>query len=398
MVSALAEAAKQRPNGYVVFTGDLLRHDFQSAFVSAGGAADRFPNFATKTITFVIRKLQRNFKVPVIIALGNNDSLDGDYAMPPNSPLFSTLENEIDLIAKSPDPSSRVTFEYGGYYRIPNPINPKLGELVLNTVLWSSNYSPGAEPLNILPGDAEMAWFSAQLQQARSRREKVSLVMHIPPGMDAYSSAKGKPTLMWKTSYQLQFNSLVEKYRDTLLTSFSGHTHMDDFRVYSDSKPFLAIHTTPAISPILGNNPGLSSFSFSEKDGQIVDISTFYLPLNQASPKWRPEYRFGAAYGTFAYTPGELASVAKKIRNRGGEFLAYQKYYDVSASPSPISPANLPAYSCTETSFSTDAFSQCIKSFGATSQTLLTTASRSRNRYSSHRSQSPSHPSISASP
>jgi sphingomyelin phosphodiesterase acid-like 3 len=100
--STLAEAAAQAPVDYVIFTGDALRHNFSQAFVAAGGTSDQFPAFAAKTEAFVIRQLRNRLKVPVLAALGNNDSSCGDYHIPPNSPLLAATADQLTVLANSP--------------------------------------------------------------------------------------------------------------------------------------------------------------------------------------------------------------------------------------------------------------------------------------------------------
>ncbi len=95
-VSTLAAAAAQEPFDYVVFTGDALRHNFLPAFVAAGGTSDQFPEFTAKTEAFVVQELQEKLKVPVVAALGNDDSSCGDYQIPPDSPFLATTANQFD--------------------------------------------------------------------------------------------------------------------------------------------------------------------------------------------------------------------------------------------------------------------------------------------------------------
>src|SRR5271157_3152681 len=56
--SALSAAAGQNSFDFVVASGDYLRHDFQTAFVKAGGSSNEFPVFATKAAVFVVNSIQ----------------------------------------------------------------------------------------------------------------------------------------------------------------------------------------------------------------------------------------------------------------------------------------------------------------------------------------------------
>src|SRR5262249_21168273 len=89
--SALSAASAQNPFDFVIALGDYLRHDFQSAFVSAGGSPSQFPGFATKAAIFVVDTIQAAFAVPVYFALGNGDSTCGDYRLAPGNAFLAAL-------------------------------------------------------------------------------------------------------------------------------------------------------------------------------------------------------------------------------------------------------------------------------------------------------------------
>ncbi len=169
------------------------------------------------------------------------------------------------------------------------------------------------------PNEA-FAWLESQLKQAEAAHEKVWLMFHIPPGIDSYASIqkylgvlKTAPQQessaqaclsgvvpMWVPSWTAQVDALLEKYRGTVVASFSGHTHVDDFRVLdpgaSDS-PFVLI--TAAVSPIYNQNPSFRTITFG-KDGSILDSSVYYLTnliyASKSTPgEWQQEYRFSQA-------------------------------------------------------------------------------------------------------
>src|SRR5262249_43168282 len=187
--STLAAVSAQAPFDYVIFTGDALRHNFAQAFVAAGGTPDQFPAFAEKTEAFVVQELQRSLKVPVLAALGNNDSSCGDYQIPPNSPFLAATADQLKVLATSPEAKS--TFQLGGFFSIPHPTVASQDIIVLNTIFWSTAYKSCA-PDSGDPGEAEIDWLGWKLYSARMLHHGVTLVMHIPPGMDAYNSAHGK--------------------------------------------------------------------------------------------------------------------------------------------------------------------------------------------------------------
>ena len=200
--STLAEAAAHEPFDYVVFTGDALRHNFAQAFVAAGGTSDQFPAFAAKTEAFVVQTLQNRLKVPVLAALGNNDSPCGDYQLPPNSPFLAALADQLTVLAASPEAKS--TFQFGGFLSMAHPTVANQDIIVLNTIFWSTSYRSCA-PDTGDPGEAELEWLGWKLYTANLLHRRVTLVMHIPPGMDAYNSSHGQcqdPVPFWQDKYQ----------------------------------------------------------------------------------------------------------------------------------------------------------------------------------------------------
>ena len=357
--STLAAAAAQAPFDYVLFTGDALRHNFSQAFVAAGGTADQYPAFAEKTEAFVVQELQDRFKVPVLAALGNNDSSCGDYQIPPNSPFLATTADQLAVLAASPE--AKATFQLGGFFSIPHPAVAHQDIIVLNTIFWSASYK-SCTPNRGDPGQAEIDWLGWKLYIARLLHRHVTLVMHIPPGMDAYNSSHAqcqKPVPFWQAKYATEFATLMSTYSDVVQLAFAGHIHMDDFRVSAANPPSLPLRLTPAVSPIFKNNPAFSVMTYNLTTASVSDITTFYLPLSSPSPSWSKEYQFDSAYGVSTFSAANLAGIAAAIRSGGAARTTFQKDYAVST-PSPINPSNVSYYSCAQTNFTAASYSNCV--------------------------------------
>jgi hypothetical protein len=362
--SALSAAAAQNPFDFVIASGDYLRHDFQSAFVSAGGAPSQFPTFATKAAVFVVDTIQATFGVPVYLALGNDDSTCGDYRMAPGNAFLAALADSLQVLAHNPEAAT--AFRTAGFYELPHPTLPDQEILVLNSVLWSPSYSNcGSDGSD--PGSAEIMWLSWKLYEAKILGNKVILVMHIPPGVDAYSASRGgnctSVTQFWLDRYFSQFLNLMQSYGDTVQIALAGHTHMDDFRVLGTCgiTPSVVFRITPSISPIFGNNPAFSVLHYSVRTGAVFDIATYCMDLANGgnNPQWALEYRFSTAYGYSAFTPANLEALAASIRADPNVRQTYAGYYAASA-PSPITSTNWPFYSCAETHFASIDYSNCV--------------------------------------
>jgi sphingomyelin phosphodiesterase acid-like 3 len=362
--STLSAAAAQNPFDFVIASGDYLRHDFQSAFVKAGGSPSDFPAFASKAAVFVVNTIQATLGVPVYLALGNGDSPCGDYGLVPGSAFLAALADSLDVLAHNAEAAA--DFRTAGFYELPHPTLPKEEILVLTSVLWSPRYSNcGSDGSD--PGAAEMQWLGWKLYDAKTLGNRVILVMHIPPGIDAYASSRSGDskfvTQFWRDRYFTQFLELMQSYGDIVEIAFAGHTHMDDFRVLrtSGSTPPIGFRTTPAISPIFGNNPAFSVLNYSVSTGAVSDIATYYLDLMKGgdNPQWALEYCFSTAYGYDTFTAGNLETLAAAIHNNPNVRQIFAGYYAASA-PSPITSNNWPFYICTETQFTTTDYSHCV--------------------------------------
>ena len=71
--------------------------------------------------------------------------------------------------------------------------------------------------------------------------------MHVPPGANTTATAQnaakaGTPNkttdaetaMMWQPQYQIEFMQILAKYPGLISVTVTGHTHMDEFRVYAD--------------------------------------------------------------------------------------------------------------------------------------------------------------------
>src|SRR5262249_27432985 len=160
------------------------------------------------------------------------------------------------------------------------------------------------------------------------------------------------PVQFWQDRYFTQFLELMRKYGDIVQIALAGHTHMDDFRVLSDTggaSP-VVFRITPAISPTFGNNPAFSVLNYDGDSGNLSDIATYYLDLANggSSPQWVMEYRFPSAYGYSSLNAANLLALAASIHDDPKVRRTFANYYGASA-PSPITDTNWPFYSCAET-------------------------------------------------
>jgi sphingomyelin phosphodiesterase acid-like 3 len=371
--SALAEARRLLPRpDFVLNAGDYLVHGFEIKFAPYDDGPDGFARFVIKTMRFVSQELQAAFPdAPVYGTLGNDDAVCGDYMVAPGGRFLAAV-GEL-WAAQSAHPEAFRDFAVGGFYAVPHPSVPQRDLIVLNTVLWSMRYENRCNPAGGDPGAAQLAWLEWTLYRTKLAGRRASLLFHVPPGIDGFSSSHGSGacraavTPFLKGAYAAPFLQLLEQYGDILQDSYAGHTHMDDFRVLSAAgEPILVTHITPAISPIYQNNPGFGLVLYDRASGDLIDYATVYLTNLAAAgrgmpAKWAIEYTFRDAYGYTAYDPDTALALAQSIKADAAVRDDYVTFYSVSTASSdpPIDQQNWQAYSCAQTELTPEAFAAC---------------------------------------
>jgi sphingomyelin phosphodiesterase acid-like 3 len=355
---------------YIVLTGDFLGHQFQKKYRSYVPGGSGYQVFVVKTIVFVNRMIEQTFPgVPIYGALGNNDSIGGDYAAPGRA-IFSALIGEWKVIGAHPD--ARRDFLRGGYYAVPHPTVSSQEFVVLDTSFWSNRYRSSGPSNAADPGSAEIHWLAAKLSQLQSAHKTAALIMHIPPGVDAYASSKlgscGHAVPFWKKAYLDSFMNLVAKHRDVVRDSYAGHTHMDDFRVFADGTgmPYFQTHIIPSIGRDHHNSPAFETGVYDQATGALVDYEVIYLKSSSSTSvlektSWAPEYDFREASGFPSYSPSSLETIATLIRSSAA---IRQRFIDFYTSRMPASLSGLLKdwrfYSCAQTEIAPAAFSKCV--------------------------------------
>ncbi|RUR13576.1 metallophosphoesterase [Legionella sp. km772] len=216
-----------------------------------------------------------SFTKPMFYIPGNNDSLGGNYQpfeVNGESPLSYANDWDgacVDCKELLIDPSN---MRHGGYYSsyvIPN--NKELILFALNSApfvkvpLLASNYPHQEED-----AEAELAWLEEQLQQHSAKQ--LLIAMHVPPGINY----KGNP--FWNEKALSRFIALLDHYSPSYgeITLLSGHTHMDELRKLTLANGrSIYDYSTPAISRIHHNNPGMKIISLNDKLA-VSNYTTYY--------------------------------------------------------------------------------------------------------------------------
>ncbi len=334
----------------VVFSGDILVQDFSSLFHLLAPTQDdaAMRAFALKTVTFVVQQIRASLgTTPVYFTLGNWDGYAGSFGLLPNDPFLADTEALFydGFLAGTAD---RVTFQptyrAGGYYAAEVP-GSSLVVVGLNTVFLAPQSPSGTEAAVT----QELEWLDATLDAARASGRPVWLVLHVPPGGDLATTGSDvdpqghitQPTMMLKPEPQAVLLAILAAHRDVVTAAFTGHTHMDEYRLAA-----IALQGIPGVTPLMGNSPGFKTFTVSP-DTKLEDYTSWTLDLGDPSATFQPYYTFSTAYGLADPLASSLPALLPQLRSAPGLQAGYRERYGSGHAPSkPITDLDWPVYWC----------------------------------------------------
>jgi sphingomyelin phosphodiesterase acid-like 3 len=362
LTSAIAEMQKQLPSpAFIAISGDFLAHDFNKTYqqYATDKSQAAYSAFVDKTMRYVASRLSKAFPgVRIYPTLGNNDSDCGDYAVAPDGAFLAHFRDTWSAIVGARSFDRR--FPTGGYYRLDIPALRGVRLIALNTNFFSTKYQNPCGKPGPDPGARELEWLDDELRLARVEGKRVWLLFHIPPGMDVYDTvAYGgacpslKTQTFWKEQYLQEYLRIAAAHRKTIVGSFAGHTHQDEFRFAGGD----FIHINPSISPVFGNNPAFEIVTV-DRTGNISDYTAWHLP-NVTLP-WVREYSFRDAYGKPRYDAAALTGLAASIGNDAATREKYFTYYSSSNAKSTAEALQQwKGYWCGLSAMAGPAFDQC---------------------------------------
>jgi len=194
--------AKLPHPAFIIIAGDFIWH--------RATPADSV--LKKKTIQFIAQLFKDHFpRVPIITAMGNNDTYGADYALQD----AKFLNDFADAWAPNLPKVSGDAIKAQGYYTW---VSGNLKLIVINSALLSygGNY-PQA--------DTMLKWLQTNLSATGPKN--VWIIMHIPPGLNVYSAHS-----FWNPDHTQTFINTVVKYSSKIKLSIASHTHFNDFRVF----------------------------------------------------------------------------------------------------------------------------------------------------------------------
>lgn len=374
---------------FVTVSGDLIAHQFDCRYKSLfpEGKPEDYRAFVEKTIAFVAGELDRIAShAPVYVALGNNDSDCGDYRLDEDGPFLADIGP--DLLRSLPQRErgeATASFRKGGYYsvRLPAPVE-RTRLVVLNDVFLSPWHQSCSGKPDAAAANEELDWLAKQLASAHAAGERVWVLGHIPPGVDAYSTlahagpaCDSKPPVMFLASDKLA-QELAESGSEIRLGIFA-HAHTDEFKLLepvSSDAVFgppaasgtkakgaeVAVKMVPSISPINGNKPAFTIAQVNPSTARLADYRVFAAENPQGTGKWAELYDFDRTYHRKSFSPIAVRSIlAEFSSDPGRKSTASQAYVRnfLTGQPDILLPEVWPRYVCTLSQTTASSYSHC---------------------------------------
>jgi sphingomyelin phosphodiesterase acid-like 3 len=261
-------------------------------------------------------------------------------------------------------------FPAGGYFSVPLKPLRRVRVVVLNDIFLSTRYETCKSAADEAPANAEMDWLEKQLSDARATGEKVWVMGHIPPGVNAYATLSkltdvcaGEKAEMFLNADRM--DALMARDADEIRLGLFAHTHMDEMRLVGVSGAAathaVAVKLVPSISPVDGNNP---SFTVARVDqtGELKDYAVV-VAKDKAGSAWAEEYDYAATYHEKDFSPaagaGLIAEFKADPKAQQPASQEYIKHYfkgDMGLELTPL----WWQYACSLDGLTGESFSKCV--------------------------------------
>ncbi len=340
--ASLAEMRAVDPNPpVVIIAGDLLAHSFDRSQAAA-------------TFAYLAKRFGAAFPhAQFVLTLGNNDSACGDYELQPADAFLRSVAHAWSPLVARPGVTTDFTagFARDGSYTTTLPTSPSTRAIVLADVYWSPRYRDACGPRASDPAASLVNELRDDL--AAGHGKPAWVILHIPPGIDAFSTTKLAHQLITisflQDDRQRAALALLEDTSYHVGTVIAGHSHKFAFRL-AGSIPLLLV---PSISPVYDNNPSFVTLDVAP-DGRIRDVTEF----SQVGAAWQ---RVGdlRALGVTAFDAAQLRALHDRLENDPALRAAFARLYDGDASVAEITESNWRAYWCAAVDLSAGAYRTC---------------------------------------
>lgn len=362
---------------FVTISGDLLVHQFDCRFKTVMKTEEGYGEFAEKTASYVIKRVEAEFPTaPVYVALGNNDSSCGDYALDMHDRFLAGTSKAVveGLRGASEDDAAqaRTDYEAGGYFSVAlNAPMKKTRLLVIDDMYLSKKWATCGKKSDASDPAAVLAWLKSQLDGAAERGEKVWVMGHIPPGIDVYATLRkgrtcdigGAETFLAAAGKE-SLADVLSAHADVITLGLFGHTHMDEMKlVPAKGGGGVAIKGVASISPVDGNMPSFTLAKIDPATALMDDYAVYVAPNKSGvgSP-WTREYGFAETYGQKVYSAATLQQIVDGFRADPQGAATMSQAYEINFDPLypiPVLVLGWPQYVCGMDKMTEEEFRAC---------------------------------------
>jgi sphingomyelin phosphodiesterase acid-like 3 len=385
--SSLQAMHTRQPDAkFMTVSGDLMAHSFPCRFKALlpQSTQSDYQGFALKTVSFVVSSLHAIFpQMPMYVALGNNDSGCGDYQLDAGSDFLAKAGKILADALPVPEQQDVIKqIAEGGYYSI--KMAAPMSDtriLVVNDVFLSPKYTTCGNMPNVTAANAEMDWLKQQLASAQQAGQKVWILGHIPPGIDAYSTALKMKNICAQAAPVMFLSStkmedLMIEYASAIRLGIFAHTHMDELRLLEpeggDLSPSAAhsvvLKLVSSISPIDGNNPSFTIARVAPSTAMLKDYEVI-AASNQTgvAATWSVEYDYALTYHEPQFSPATVKDMVAKFQTDRDAKLPisadYIRNYFVGDRSLLLTPF-WPQYACSLANTTTKPYAACVCTTG----------------------------------
>lgn len=344
LVSTIAEMRRvDRDAPVVVITGDFLGHNINW---SHGGSV----------MAGLARRFDRAFpNAQFVLALGNEDSACADYSLGANAPfLRKTATAWAPLVNRhGAAPNFLKTFAHDGFYTATLPI-PHVRAVVVDNVFWSPRYHVACGATRVT---AAQTITEIRGAFARTQGDRHWLLVHIPPGIDAYSTAHlSHGTVVVPFLNPAPRDAMLALTRDPanhIALVVAAHTHKFAFRIAGTAEHPVPMLLVPSVSPIFRNAP-----SFLTADVDATGTIRRADDHAYLDGHWQT-IGSTATLGLASFSGPELVRLQARLLAEKPLRATFDRLYNSGASPE-ISESNWRIYWCAATAFNPTAFRGCL--------------------------------------
>lgn len=353
LASLFTELRRTIPNPpVVVIAGDFLRHGMPNAD-------------ATGAMVNLARRFDRLFPhAQFVITLGNNDSDCGDYHVQ----LGGTFLHRVALAwaplvdRRGAAPDFVRTFSRDGSYVARLPLLHRRA-VVVNDIYDTVRYRDACGTGN--PAATSLGTLARMLASA-PRDDRNWIVTHVPPGIDAFSTARLAHGLVvvpfLRPGARERLVGLIDDPANRTALVITGHTHHFAFRLSDASGPGkdrldVPILVAPSVSPIFRNAPAFLTLDVSP-DGIVDDVTETAFD----GTAWRRIDDL-ASVGATPFAPGPLERYQRRLAKDAELRGRYIRMYAGGAPPE-IDAGNWRIYWCAATSMTAAAMRACTDAGG----------------------------------